>query len=213
MDITYDTDRARQAVQFLAASSYFSKHVLKLRTALRRPRAMPYKGDNEFLNELVVIGRQSKQAFENLVHVAETKRDDRNDYQRQFMATKRRRDRKVIALEELRTGEMLRYDERLRVLTKQYGVWNAEKAAVLARYHDCSWAERNEHLRVFWEEKERELDEAIEAARLQPKQPMQTVYIVRSKETAIGQALSRAAQGRPILAGDKAVRVVDKATH
>jgi hypothetical protein len=208
MNISYDLDRAKQAVQFLASSSYFSKHLTKLRTALRRPRALPFKGDTEFLNELLVIGRQSASAFENLVHVAETKREDRNDYQRKFMADKRRRDRKVLELEALLTGVEVSFDERLRVLQRQYQVWNRQKQAMLSECAAMTWAGRNEQVRTFWLAKEDELDELLEEARKGPVRRA-TVYYVAPK-TVVGNALAKAAGGRPIMAGNKAVHVVDK---
>jgi hypothetical protein len=122
--VAYDLERARKAVQFLVDSSYFAHHIKKLRSTVHKPRSMPFKDDSEVLNELLTIGRQNLQAMENLIQVAEIKRDDRNAYQRQYMAAKRQRDRKVIELEEVMVGKRLSVDERAKVLLRQYGVWN-----------------------------------------------------------------------------------------
>lgn len=163
--ITYDPNRARLAVQFLVDSPYYHQHVRKLSTAVTRPRALPFRDDSEVLNELVVIGRQNAQALTNLLHVAECKRDDRNDYQRQYMAAKRQRDRKALLLEELLEGRKLPHDYRVRVLQRQYMVWNRERDQFVTSLGDVSWIERNAQLRTFWERKEAELDELIEEAR------------------------------------------------
>lgn len=163
--IEYDPERARSAVQLLVDSPYFHQHVRKLTAAAQRPRALPFKDDSEVLNELVAIGRQNMQALDNLIHVAEFKRDDRNAYQRQYMAAKRQRDRKVLLLEELLEGRKLPHDYRVRVLQRQYVVWNKERDQFLASLGDVSWSERNVGLRVFWERKESELDQLVEEAR------------------------------------------------
>ena len=163
--ITYDPNRARLAVQFLVDSTYYRQHVRKLSTAITRPRALPFRDDAEVLNELVIIGRQNAQALTNLLHVAESKRDGRNDYQREYMAAKRQRDRKALLLEELLEGRKLPHDYRVSVLQRQYTVWNKERDQFIAALGDASWTERNVQLRTFWERKEAELDELIEEAR------------------------------------------------
>lgn len=163
--IAYDPNRARLAVQFLVDSPYYHQHVRKMTAAIERPRSLPFRDDSEVLNELIVIGRQNRQALTNLLHVAEHKRDDRNDYQRQYMAAKRQRDRKALLLEELLEGRKLPHDYRVRLLQKQYVVWNKERDQFVTALGDVSWTERNAQLRTFWERKEAELDELIEEAR------------------------------------------------
>lgn len=157
--VTYNLDRARSAVQYLVDSPYFHHHVVKLRTASKRPRAMPFKEDSEVLNELVAIGRQSLEALENLIEVAEAKRSDRNDYQRQYMAAKRRRERLAVELEEALEGRKLDLRERIEVLQRQYKVWNKEKSAHLARAGGAQlgWNERNAAIKQFWDAKDAEL--------------------------------------------------------
>lgn len=162
--VQYDTSRARAAVQFLVDSPYFAHHILKLRNSVVKPRALPFRDEAEPLNELLVIGRQSVEAMENLIQVAEFKRSDRNDYQREYMAAKRKRDRKVIALEEAMTGQKLPAEARLGVLRNQYKVWNKERDRFLAALHDLDWAARNERLKDFWAGKEAEIEALAQEA-------------------------------------------------
>lgn len=194
--ITYNHDKARQAVQFLVDSSYFAGHVRKLRNFVQKPRAMPFKEESEVLNELLTIGRQNLQAMENLISIAEQKRDDRNDYQRRFMAKKRARDSIVVKVQELKLGKKLSLDERKDVLLVQYANWETEKEAEIARYPDATWEERNEIKRQFWDQIDAVLPEVLEAAKEQfaPVVRKKKVEIVKpvSKNTAVKLAMLKA---------------------
>lgn len=165
--INYNHDRARQATQFLVDDSYFAGHVRKLRNFVQKPRAMPFKDEAECLNELLVIGRQNATAMENLISVAEQKRDDRNAYQRKFMAKKRARDRMVIAIQELRLGKGLSLDERKDALLAQYKAWEHDKNTELARYPEATWEEQNAIKNQFWEQIDSLLPEVLEEAKVQ----------------------------------------------
>jgi hypothetical protein len=156
---------------------------------------MPFKGETEALNELLVIGRQSLEAMENLIKIAEFKRDDKNDYQRRFMAQKRQRDAKVIALEEKLQGRKLRLDERKDVLIKQYEVWMKEREDYVKRLGDASWADRNAAIKSFWEKKEGEIESLIEeAGKAQEKHKIRRYTVVAPKpepKTVLGQKLRK----------------------
>lgn len=193
----YDLSRARRAVQYLVDSPYFHHHVKKLSTTVVKPRSMPFKDEAECLNELLAIGRQNEAAMRNLIEVAEAKRSDKNDYQRQYMAAKRKRDRKVIELEELMTGKKLTIDERTALVQRQYAVWAKERTQYLAKHADRSWAELNEQKRIFWERKEHELDALIREAR--ESGPIKRKYVVnveREPKTGFGKALAAAVKPR-----------------
>jgi hypothetical protein len=198
--ITYDLNRARLAVQYLVNTSYFNHHLRKLRTTLAKPRALPFKDELEVLNELLVIGRQNREAMENLIKVAEFKRDDKNEYQRRFMAAKRQRDLKVIKLEELMQGKKLTLDERKDVLLKQYGVWHKERDKLVKKLGDASWADRNAAIRQFWEAKEAEVDAlTTEARNAQEHHKKRKYTVVVSKpepKSALGQKLKKALDKR-----------------
>lgn len=188
----YDARRAREAVQFLVNSPYFIHHVAKLRTTVKKPRALPFKDAAEPLNELLVIGRQNPQAMENLIEVAQSKRDDRNDYQRHYMAAKRQRDRKVIQLEELLAGKTLTNDQRNHLLHRQYQVWNKERGQYLTKQGDVSWLERNEKIREFWHRKEAEIDALIEEAQKNPHKRKRVVVVEKQPKTDFGRKLQKA---------------------
>ncbi|MFM1990274.1 MAG: hypothetical protein RJA99_3231 [Pseudomonadota bacterium] len=196
--ISYDLMRARMAVQFLVDSSYFHQHVRKLRTAVVRPRAMPFKADAEPLNELLVIGRQNVQAMENLIEVAQIKRDGRNDYQRQYMAAKRQRDRKVVEFEERVLGKKLAPEAKVQVLHRQYATWNRERDAYIKSMGEVTWTERNDRLREFWARKEREIDALIEEAKVNgPVKRKRIVKVAPKPSTAFGEKLTKAIQYPP----------------
>jgi len=196
--ISYDLTRARRAVQFLVDSSYFHQHVRKLRSTVTKPRAMPFKDESEVLNELLVVGRQSAQAMENLIEVAQIKRDDRNEYQRQYMAAKRQRDRKIIEFEERVLGKKLGPEAKIQVLQRQYDTWNRERDALLKSMGNVSWADRNERLKDFWARKEREFDALIEEAKVSgPVKRKRIVQVAAKPSTAFGEKLTKAIQYPP----------------
>lgn len=194
--ITYNHDKARQAVQFLVDDSYFAGHVRKLRNFVQKPRSMPFKDEAACLNELLAIGRQNPQAMENLIDVAEQKRDDRNEYQRKFMAKKRARDNIVIKVQELKLGKKLSLDERKDVLLVQYANWETEKDAEIARYPDATWEQRNEIKRQFWDQIDALLPEVLEAAKEEfaPVVRKKKIELVKpvSKNTTVKLAMLKA---------------------
>lgn len=200
-DYNYNEKRVRDAVQFLVDSPYFSQHLRKLRSTVKRPRALPFKEAAEPLNELLVLGRQNLKAMEILIGIAEFKRTDRNEYQRGFMAAKRARQRKVIQLEEVLSGRSLTVDQRAKVLLRQTAVWEKEKDQYLARRAEelgttPTWNERNEFIREFWKLKEKELDQMFEEAyRIHGDRTVKRKRVVEvekpAKPTAMGEALKK----------------------
>lgn len=193
--ITYDKLRAKAAVQFLVDSSYFRHHVTKLRNTVEKPRALPFKDEAEALNELLVIGRQNLAAMENLISVAEYKRSNKNDYQREYMAAKRQRDRKVLLLEELMSGKPVAKEHRAAVLEHQYKVWNKERDALLKRNANADWTMRNKLIKNFWDTKEAEIDALIEEAKKNGpvRRGTKRVVVIRPEpKTPFGKALANA---------------------
>jgi Arc/MetJ family transcription regulator len=159
--IDYNIDRARDAVQYLVTSPYFAQHIRKIVTNVENPSGSPFEDDLSILNELVVVGRQNRKALDNLLQIVHNKRSDKADYQREFMAAKRKRDRKVVHLEEAVTGRALNLDERRELLLKQYVEWNAEREKLLSTLTSAEWDERNAALREFWQRKEEALDQML----------------------------------------------------
>lgn len=164
--VNYDLVKAKKAVQLLVDSTYFTHHTRKLRSAIKRPRCLPFKDKLEPLNTLVVIGRQSEAAMENLIALAAFKREDHNDYQRKFMAVKRQRERRVIALQEKMRKTKLNVEQRRQVLTEQYEQWAREKDTFIQASYNAyttqfgehpGWSQKNEFIKDFWAIKDMEL--------------------------------------------------------
>jgi hypothetical protein len=202
--ISYDQQRAKAAVEYLVNTTYFPHRVRGLRTEVKRPRALPYKGDEEVLNELLVIGRQSEQAMENLIAVAEFKRDqDRNAYQRQYMAAQRRRFRWAVELEERRTGAKLGLDERNRLAHEVQAIWLEERDAYVERRAEqwiaqhggeVSYDDRRIFIEQFWDQKNQELQamlSEVPSADHVIRKKRRTVT-VSTPTTVMGQALQKA---------------------
>lgn len=197
--VEYDVERTRQALQYLVNTSYFAHHLRKIRSSVEKPRAMPFKGEVEVLNELLKIGRQNRQALDNLINVVEFKRDDKGSYQREFMAAKRKRDKKVIRLEEMLQGKSLTLDERTAVLLKQYEIWKKERAQFLHSKGDLSWEDRNAAIKDFWNSREAQIDQLTEEAQNAQanfRKKKRVVEVKPPKETAMSRALKQAVDKR-----------------
>ena len=194
--IEYDVTRAKQAIQILVHVSHFDDYVKTLYKNVSRPRALPYKDELEVLNELLIIGRQNIKALENLVEVAAYKRpeptDKKNEYQREFMAAKRSRDKALCLLEETITGKKLTLEKRRLLLLKQYQRWNAEKEKHLSLCGDISWAERNAVIKDFWYSKDLEIAKAQKEALAKKPTKNKVVPIKTVKPTIVRSALLKA---------------------
>jgi len=158
----YDVNRAKYAIQYIVKSPYHSQLWRKVEAAVKKPRAMPFRDDQEPLNELIHIGRQNKGALANLRRLADSKRKTKTDYQREFMEAKRRRDRKYLKLQQLIAGTPMSLDEQREALVQQYVTWHSDRDRLLDSLEGVSWDDRNRELRKFWTDIERELDEAIQ---------------------------------------------------
>jgi hypothetical protein len=157
----YNVNRARHALQYVVRSTYYSQLWRKIQAAAKKPKSMPFKDEQETLNELVSIGRQKYEALDNLYKIVQQKRRGKSDYQREFMAAKRRRDRKFVLQQELVLGTKLDYDARREALLQQYQVWHAQRDELIAKNAGLSWEDRNELVRKFWADVEEDLDQAI----------------------------------------------------
>lgn len=172
--LRYDVERARQAVQYLVDDPYFKHHVKRLLNTVIRPRAMPFKDEAETLNELLVVGRQNREAMDNLIAMAQFKRDAKGSYMSSFMRAKRERDRKLIQIEELSAGHKLPLDERVHLLRKAHDKWGQEreqhKLYCAQKYREQfgkepEWAHKNAFVKDFWANKDMELDVLLHKAR------------------------------------------------
>jgi hypothetical protein len=158
--ISYDLSRANKAVQYLVDTTYFPHRVRALRGNVSKPRRLPFKDEAEPLNELLLIGRQSLQAMENLIALAERKRDTRNDYQREFMRQKRHRERLAVRVKELEDKRKLTPNERYQYLQAMYEQWNTDKDAAVSKWErkfigstgrQPTNLEKFEYIKSFWD--------------------------------------------------------------
>jgi hypothetical protein len=157
--INYDSERTRQAVQHLVDTPYFAQHIRRIESHARDTGPLPFLGGTEVLNELITVGRQNSKALANLLLLVKNKRSNKNDYQREFMATKRRRDRKAIDFEEMILDRKLTPDERRKFLIKKYMEWSAQRERFLSTLGSVDWDYRNSELRSFWQTIENDMDE------------------------------------------------------
>lgn len=200
MELEYDVTRVQQALQFLVDSPYGVRHINRIKAVVAKPRACPFRADAEPLNELLVIGRQSPEALIKLIDVVEYKRRSRGSYQRDFMATKRARERKVIELEARLQGKNLTLDERNLVLQKQYQVWGIEKRDYIDSHAPETWLERNEVIREFWAEADAQLDRKLAHARNQEERVVRRKTVFHrawgQPTSVLGEKLAGALQSR-----------------
>jgi hypothetical protein len=163
--VIYNLKKAKKAIEFLVEAAHYESYKVSMKKIIAKPRALPYRDDKEVLNELIVIGRQSMLAFNNLLEVVEHKRstpeERKNEYQKEFMAAKRRRDSAFIKLCELEKGKRLGIDERHNLLVTQHKKWEHDKLEYIALHGDVSWKDRNVLINQFWETKDEELAQQI----------------------------------------------------
>ena len=207
--ISYDIDRARDAIQYLVDDPFFARNIRKLRSQVKRPRAMSFKGDAECLNELLLVGRQSLQAMENMIAVAEFKRGTRNDYQREFMAQQRARERMVVKIEETLRGEKLALEERTQLSKaaqtqhmQERDVFLAEQYAAFTKRNGRgpTLVERLEIVKTFWEkitlELQAQLEIATKAAAARRKPAPKLVVVEKPEPKSVMAAAFKKVLGR-----------------
>ena len=200
--ITYNLERARSALQYLVDTPYFAQHIVRIESCILKPRSLPFKDAAEPLNELIVIGRQNRKALDNLLEVARSKRGSKGDYQREFMAAKRKRDRKAIHLEELLTGQALNLEARRHLLLRQYVIWNKEREQCLKSKQALDWDARNALLKEFWQTKEDELDKlllevtTVQGSFRKKKRAVKPVVVIPETKLATGLANALAKRRR-----------------
>lgn len=192
--LQYDVSRAKYAVQFLVDSPYAKHHVKRLRNVVQQPRALPFSGDAEVLNELLIVGRQSKTAMENLIEVAEFKRKQKPNYMTDFMRQKRARERKLVEIEEVGLGRKLTLDERVQLVQSTRDRWAREKQIHIEQRTEAhtiqfgtppNWATSNQFIKDFWQMKDLELDVLMERAKqFAAEQHHPRRYVVRVEPVA-----------------------------
>lgn len=189
--VEYNVNRAVAAVQYLVTDQYYSRHVRKLWSTVQRKRALPFKGELETLNELVVLGRQDPNALKALLSLAEFKRTDSNEKQRLFMAAKRKRQATYIAVYEKLNGEKVSLERRREILMKQQEEWDAGRNEYVkensihyqAKYGEKpGWDQTNEMKREYWLMVDAQLNKMLEEAKFATR-PQKRVVVVKDTPT------------------------------
>lgn len=153
----YDVNRAKSALNRLVDSPYYSQTWRKIEAATRHKNTGMFAGKDEDLNELVSIGVQNRKALSNLKKILFSKIKTKNDYMRDFMMRKRRREALAILVRQKINGSHMDLQERAAFLRMKHAQWEAEKAAVLKEYGDISWERRNELIAAYWDDLERRM--------------------------------------------------------
>lgn len=200
--INYNVDKAVKAVQYLVTDQFYARRVRKLWNTVAKKRSLPFKDDEEPLNELVIVGRQDEKALQALLSLAEYKRTDKNEYQRQFMAAKRKRQALYVEVYEKLNGEKASLEKRREILIRQQEEWDRERDEYVAensqRYRetygeDPTWTQTNEMKREYWaivDARLAKMREEVEYA-LKPKKRVVTVKETPAKQlTKMQQAFA-----------------------
>ena len=166
-----DKQKITTALNHLIAAPNYSKLVNEMTGIIERwdTQPMAYGGQFALLNTLLDVGLENRDAFEQLLKLAERKRKlaphtRRTDYQRDLMRDRRARMSKAIELSELTTGplSLSARSERQHDLQDR---WAEARQKFVDDKGDLSWAERNAASREFWEQLDATLDANLRAQR------------------------------------------------
>lgn len=197
--LEYNVQRATQAVQYLVEYEYASAKIKKLRSCVKRARVMPFKGDEEMLNELLVVGRQSEDAMEKMISIVLYKRKSQNAKQASFMSTKRWRFKMVIGAYEAITNEKLTIEQAQEKLVEASERWNLERDQHVALCKleyarsfrtAAGWQQKNKFIKDYWETLQMTLQQAFDEAtkiKQQRAANQQTMVVVKKPIDSLAQ--------------------------
>ena len=166
-----DKQKITTAVNYLIAAPNYSKLVNEMTGIIERwdTQPMAYGGRFATLNSLIDVGLENRDAFEQLLKLAERKRKlapqtRRTDYQRELMRDRRARMAKAIELSELTSGplSLSARTERQRHLQER---WAEARAKFIEDIGALTWADRNTASRQFWEQLDETLNVNLRSAR------------------------------------------------
>jgi hypothetical protein len=156
--------RVMAAVNYLIEAANYTSLINEMTRIIEHwdTHPMYYGGHLSFLNAMLDVGVQSRAAFERLIKLIETKRQEhpkvrRVDYQRNLMRDRRTRMAKALELHELRFGR-LRGEARMSEMAAIQERWAKAKAQYLAQKGAAGWKERCAATQEFWEQVDHQLD-------------------------------------------------------
>jgi hypothetical protein len=162
-----------EAVNLLIQSENYTKLINEITEIIEHwdMHPMAYDGKLKSLNALIDVGLESREAFERIVKLIESKRRlipalKRVDYQRDLMRDRRARFAKAVELYELSTGRSCDTAlERQKVIDDLRKRWAKARKEFIEAKGELSWKERNAASGEFWQMIDRTLDENLKASR------------------------------------------------
>ena len=161
-----------KAVNFLIQSPNYTRLIREITDIIERwdTHPMAYAGEMKFLSAMIDVGLESRDAFENLVSLIDSKRKllpdiKRIDYQRDLMRERRARVNKAMELHEL-NGQLLPTSADKKQFSTDIQVrWKKARDEFIKAKGKLSWKERNAAAQEFWDLVDRQLDENIRLKR------------------------------------------------
>jgi DNA repair ATPase RecN len=167
-----DKQAVVEAVNFLIQSENYTKLINEITEVVENWDMYPmaFDGKLKCLNAMIDVGLESREAFENLVKLIESKRKliptlKRADYQRDLMRERRARFAKALELHELTKGPLSNTKDRKRVTDELRARWAKARVDYIKGKGNLSWKERNTASGEFWEQVDKTLDKNLKDAR------------------------------------------------
>lgn len=161
-----------EAVNLLIHSEAYTKLINEVTEIIEHwdTHPMAFEGKLKPLNALIDVGLESRDAFENLVKLIESKRQmipvmRRADYQRDLMRDRRARFAKALALHAATHGPITSPTQRVKVEDDIRKRWAEARKQFIEARGKLSWKERNTVANEFWEMIDRQLDESLRELR------------------------------------------------
>ena len=161
-----------EAVNCLITSDNYTKMINEITEIIEHwdTHPMAYEGQLKPLNALIDVGLESRDAFENLVKLIESKRQlipplRRADYQRDLMRERRARFAKALALHAATQGPIKTPAERAKIEGEIRQRWAKARKEFIESRGKLTWKQRNAVANEFWEMIDRQLDDSLRELR------------------------------------------------
>jgi hypothetical protein len=161
-----------EAVNYIIVNDRYNQLIREITNIIERwdTHPMAYDGKLKVLNALIDVGLESREAFEKLVALIESRRAQlpdlkRVDYQRDLMRERRARIAKALELHELTQGPITTVKQKEKLTADYTKRWSAARKKFIAGKGKLEWKERNVASGEFWKALDTELDEGLKAAR------------------------------------------------
>ena len=171
-----DKEEVKEAVDLLVNSGNYAILKKELREIIAMKEVLPrrFSGELTPLNSLVQLEAISKQAFENVLELVETRRKvvpgtAKVDYMRDYMRQQRARMITALTIEELDRGKRLSPTARKAFKAAQRGKWMKARDAYITAQGVLEWAERNAAAADFWRQIDNQLEQRLVDAKLKRK--------------------------------------------